>query len=208
MGTTDASWQYSGWNIDDLTVSAYVCEDAADSDGDGISNAEDNCPTVFNPAQEDYDGDLTGDSCDTCTDLDDDGFGDPGFPASTCQIDNCPSIANPVQEDTDGDTVGDSCDNCIYIVNADQDDSDGNGVGDMCQYACGDVDDSGEVDIDDVVFIIGYIFGGGPSPEPIDAGDTNCSGAIDIDDVVFVIQYIFSTGSEPCDTDGDGIPDC
>jgi len=26
MGTTDSSWQYSGWNIDDVTLSAFECE--------------------------------------------------------------------------------------------------------------------------------------------------------------------------------------
>ncbi|MCK4656545.1 MAG: fibrobacter succinogenes major paralogous domain-containing protein [candidate division Zixibacteria bacterium] len=33
-------------------------------------------------------------------------------------------------------------------------------------YVCGDVDDSGGIDIDDVVFLIAYIFSGGPAPDP------------------------------------------
>ena len=33
-------------------------------------------------------------------------------------------------------------------------------------YVCGDADDSGEIDIDDVVFLIAYIFSGGPAPDP------------------------------------------
>jgi len=65
-------------------------------------------------------------------------------------------------------------------------------------YFCGNADGRGTVDIDDVVFLINYIFAGGPEPEPIAAGDADCSGTIDIDDVVYLIAYIFSGGQEPC----------
>jgi hypothetical protein len=75
-------------------------------------------------------------------------------------------------------------------------------------YVCGDNNGDGGVDIDDVVYLIAYIFSEGPPPYPIDAGDVNCSGGIDIDDVVYLIAYIFSGGSPPCDTDNDGQPDC
>jgi len=36
----------------------------ADSDNDGIANEIDNCPTIFNPNQEDSDNDKVGDACD------------------------------------------------------------------------------------------------------------------------------------------------
>jgi hypothetical protein len=75
-------------------------------------------------------------------------------------------------------------------------------------YVCGDANGSGDVDIDDVVYLIAYIFSGGSPPDPLIAGDANCSGDIDIDDVVYLIAYIFSGGNEPCDIDGDGVPDC
>jgi hypothetical protein len=59
------------------------------------------------------------------------------------------------------------------------------------------------LDIDDVVYIIAYIFSGGPPPTPYPAasGDANCSciePAVDIDDVVYLIAYIFSGGPPPC----------
>jgi hypothetical protein len=75
-------------------------------------------------------------------------------------------------------------------------------------YLCGDANASGEVDIDDVVYVIAYIFSGGPEPVPYESGDVNCLGGVDIDDVVWLIAYIFSGGNSPCDTDGDGLPDC
>jgi hypothetical protein len=73
---------------------------------------------------------------------------------------------------------------------------------------CGDANADGGIDIDDAVFLISYIFAGGDPPDPYDSGDANCSGAIDIDDVVYLIGYIFVGGYAPCDTDGDGVPDC
>ena len=75
-------------------------------------------------------------------------------------------------------------------------------------FICGDADGSGEVDIDDVVYLIAFIFSGGPSPDPYESGDADCSGEVDIDDVVYLITYIFSGGNAPCDVDGDGEPDC
>ena len=38
-----------------------------DTDGDGVCDATDNCPTTPNPAQADADGDGLGDACDPCT---------------------------------------------------------------------------------------------------------------------------------------------
>jgi hypothetical protein len=76
------------------------------------------------------------------------------------------------------------------------------------EWLCGDADASGAVDIDDVVYMIAYIFSGGPAPAPLAAGDADCSGGIDIDDVVYLISYIFSGGPAPCDTNGDDMPDC
>ncbi len=76
------------------------------------------------------------------------------------------------------------------------------------EYMCGDANSSGAIDIDDIVFLIAYVFQGGPSPEPPEAGDANCSGSIDIDDIVFLVAYVFQGGDEPCDLDGDGVPDC
>jgi hypothetical protein len=63
----------------------------------------------------------------------------------------------------------------------------------------GDCDGSGGIDIDDVVFLINYIFSGGPAPDPVEMGDVNCEAGIDIDDAVYLIAYIFASGPEPCE---------
>jgi len=63
MGATDGAWNYCGWNIDDLEVSAYKCELNPDADADDIPDAIDNCPLVYNPGQEDTDSNGVGDAC-------------------------------------------------------------------------------------------------------------------------------------------------
>jgi hypothetical protein len=57
-----------------------------DSDGDGVVDLADNCPTESNPTQHDEDADAAGDPCDLC-----------------------PHLAGP-DDDGDGDGVGDACD--------------------------------------------------------------------------------------------------
>ncbi len=82
------------------------------------------------------------------------------------------------------------------------------GVGCQSDYICGDPNISGGIDIDDIVYLIDYVFLGGMSPIPEVSGDANCSGAIDVDDLVYLIAYVFQGGAAPCDPDGDGVPDC
>jgi hypothetical protein len=283
--------------IDVLLKQGITC---TDSDNDGYGDPGypeddcgiDNCPDIPNMSQEDMDSDGIGDPCDP--DIDGDAFDN--------ENDNCPMIYNPAQGDSDGDLVGDECDNCPDVYNTYQYDEDGDGTGDACdedilyiqccldmppaylgvpfdyqlwtingvapytwtkvlgqwpwgllmtsegelygtpgyiatstvkvvvedaqgqtdtawvtidvteepepEYVCGDADGSLDVDIDDAVYLISYIFAAGPAPDPLESGDADCSGEADIDDVVYLIAYIFSGGNSPCDTDGNGLPDC
>lgn len=66
------------------------------------------------------------------------------------------------------------------------------------EFVCGDADGNSAVTISDAVFLINYIFGGGPAPMPLLAGDADCSGAVTISDAVTLINYIFSGGPAPC----------
>jgi hypothetical protein len=63
---------------------------------------------------------------------------------------------------------------------------------------CGDINYDYEVNIDDIVCVIDFIFKGGSASVPTECGDVNCSGAIDIDDVVYLIEYVFAFGPIPC----------
>ena len=59
---------------------------------------------------------------------------------------------------------------------------------------------SGNVDISDVVFLVAYIFSGGPAPNPLLSGDADCDQTVSISDAVYLISYIFFGGPAPCGT--------
>jgi hypothetical protein len=112
-----------------------------DTDGDGIIDNDDNCPSIQNAGQEDGDGDGVGDACDNCpsvnstnqADSDADGFG------NVC--DSCPETADD-QSDKDNDGVGDACDNCELFYNSDQADIDEDGLGNKCDVCPNDADNN------------------------------------------------------------------
>lgn len=58
-----------------FVVGSTVSSGSTDSDGDGIPDADDNCPDTSNPDQTDSDGDGLGDACDATDGGDDDGDG-------------------------------------------------------------------------------------------------------------------------------------
>ncbi len=62
---------------------------------------------------------------------------------------------------------------------------------------CGDANNTGTINISDAVYVINYIFGGGPSPNPICLGDANGTGSVNISDAVYIINFIFGGGPTP-----------
>jgi Tol biopolymer transport system component len=165
-----------------------------DSDGDGVPDSVDNCPTVPNPGQEDADGDGVGDACDGCPldpaktspgvcgcgvpDTDTDGDGTPDC------IDGCPNDPAKVapgacgcgvaDTDTDGDGTPDCIDGCP------------NDPAKVAPGACGcgvpDTDTDGDGTPD-------CIDGCPNDPAKVAPGACGC-------------------GVADTDTDGDGTPDC
>jgi len=69
----------------------------------------------------------------------------------------------------------------------------------LSAYLCGDANSSGNVDIDDIMFLVNYVFLGGIPPDPLWLGDADCSGDIDIDDIMYLVNYIFAGGPAPCE---------
>lgn len=75
-----------------------------DTDGDGVPNGMDNCPTTANADQRDSNGNMIGDACENTGAPDADGDGRPDA------SDNCPRVWNVSQGDDDHDGIGNVCD--------------------------------------------------------------------------------------------------
>jgi|GEM_PF-570233 len=63
----------------------------------------------------------------------------------------------------------------------------------------GDANGDGEVNIGDVVYLVGYLYKSGPAPSPAPAGDVNCDDLINVGDVVYLVNYLFKGGPPPCE---------
>jgi hypothetical protein len=65
-------------------------------------------------------------------------------------------------------------------------------------YVCGDINCDAQVNVADAVFVINYVFKGGPAPSIFLAADANCDGDINVADGVYIINYVFNGGPAPC----------
>ena len=145
-----------------------VSQTSPDKDADGIPDACDTCPDLYDPDQVDSDYDGLGDPCDPdddndsdpdtsdCAPLDPtiyngaeercdgvdndcDGEADEGYPDLDAD-----SLADCVDPDDDGDGVVDEVDNCPQIPNDNQWDFEHDGIGNAC-----DPDDDNDGVLDD-----------------------------------------------------------
>jgi hypothetical protein len=64
-------------------------------------------------------------------------------------------------------------------------------------YIWGDANGDGIMDVSDVVYLLNYLFAGGPPPNPMAAGDANGDCVVDISDVVYLLNCLFVSGLCP-----------
>jgi len=63
----------------------------------------------------------------------------------------------------------------------------------------GDVNKDAKRNLADIIFLVNYVFKGGPTPDPKELGDVNCSGGSPIlPDVIYMVNYVFKGGKAPC----------
>ncbi len=63
---------------------------------------------------------------------------------------------------------------------------------------CGDVNGDNQVNVSDAVYMISWIFVGGPPPQPLIVADVNCDNQANISDAVYIINWIFNSSDDPC----------
>jgi hypothetical protein len=69
-----------------------------------------------------------------------------------------------------------------------------------CDCKPGDANGDGDINVGDAVYLISFVFKGGPAPTPYAtcSGDANCDCAANVGDAVFIIAYVFKGGPAPC----------
>jgi len=123
----------------DMGAYEFQYDPMGDYDGDGVPNAQDNCPMIPNADQDDADGDGVGDACDEC----------PGtMPGAPVDAAGC---TPPIPGDFDGDGDVDQSDfghlqACLTGAGTAQ-------SAPLCQDAILDYD--GDVDLDDLDIFCG-----------------------------------------------------
>lgn len=210
----------------DIVVGAYIgpsqIEGEAyifllgDSDGDGTDDFCDNCPSIYNPEQEDYDLDGIGDSCDPCNNFPPSitSPGDTVLVRFNETFEYYPDITDPEDDEftityleyphwctIQNDTVTGITRDTIFIepitVMAE----------DTCDadtltfitivYLCGNVNNDNMVNILDITYMIAYLYAMGPEPIPPTSGDVNGDGLTNILDITYLIEYLYLGGPEP-----------
>jgi hypothetical protein len=144
-------------DADNDQVMENIYNQTDDAGVDQGGSKYDNCPSVYNPEQQDWDGDGFGDACDD--DIDDDGtdnFDDD------CPYGNISQGSEVCAGDIDGDGVPDFdltgstntlMDNCRATANQNQSDIDGDEIGDVCDL---DIDDDGVSNYQDNCYRCAY----------------------------------------------------
>jgi hypothetical protein len=63
---------------------------------------------------------------------------------------------------------------------------------------CGDVNNDGIVNVGDIVYLVSYLYKGGPAPVPLPCvGDVNNDDIVNVGDIVYLVSYLYKGGPVP-----------
>jgi hypothetical protein len=62
---------------------------------------------------------------------------------------------------------------------------------------CGDANSDGQANVGDAVYLINFVFKGGPAPNPLCKGDANDDDGTNVGDAVYLINFVFKGGPAP-----------
>jgi hypothetical protein len=71
---------------------------------------------------------------------------------------------------------------------------------------CGDVNDDGQMNIADLVYMIDWLYMGGPAPPDPSAAEVDLCNSTDIADIGYLVNYIYRDGPAPCAGSADCTP--
>ena len=61
----------------------------------------------------------------------------------------------------------------------------------------GDATGDGVINSADIVYLLNYLYKGGPTPVPPEAGDCTCDSVINSADIVYLLNYLYKNGPAP-----------
>ena len=64
-------------------------------------------------------------------------------------------------------------------------------------FKAGDANRDHKITVGDVVYLVNYLFKGGPAPSPSEAGNVNGDTKLTVSDVVYLVNYLFKGGPRP-----------
>lgn len=64
-------------------------------------------------------------------------------------------------------------------------------------FRAGDVNKNGAINLGDIIYLVNYLYKGGPAPNPSRLGDATSDGITNLVDLVFLVNYVFKGGPGP-----------
>jgi hypothetical protein len=96
------------------------------------------------------------------------------------------------------------------VLNRTMRDANESAIPDECEFQRGDTDETGDRNITDAIYLLNYLFLGGPEPPCLEAADVDDDGDLVITDAIYLLNYLFLGGMGPpnpgCWDEGDQAP--